>query len=157
MATQTVLLPAMQAILDERFGNSLGDFLIPPPVFHRMKGQFLHFNSQEWALSARFPILNEYLNPYGTLQGGIISALIDNTIGPLSFLAARPNVTRHLEVTFNRSITPDLAYVEVTARLSEQNHPKLTFKAAVRDPEGNLMARARATHYILSSTESSHA
>jgi uncharacterized protein (TIGR00369 family) len=107
-------------------------------------------------LSARFPILKDYLNPYGTLQGGVISALVDNTIGPLSFLAATPNVTRHLEMTYNRPVTPDLGFVEVIARLTERDDPKLIFKATVRDPASKLLARARATHYILPMTESSH-
>lgn len=146
----------MQAILEERYGGYPVDFLIPPPVFASMRGQFLHFDPQDWVLSARFPILLDHLNPYGTLQGGIISALVDNTIGPLSFLAASPNVTRHLEMTYNRPVTPDLEYVEVTARLTERAYPKLIFKATVRDPSSKLLARARATHYILPSTESPH-
>jgi len=34
------------------------------------------------------------------MQGGMIAAAVDNTIGPLSFLVAAPNVTRRLEMKY---------------------------------------------------------
>jgi uncharacterized protein (TIGR00369 family) len=149
--TQHILLPSMQVAIRKRYGQAAQRFRIPPPVFISLQGKFIKFDAQESVLVARFPVLEAYLNPYGSLQGGIISALIDNTLGPLSFMVAEPNVTRRLAVTYNRPISLDHKYVIVSGRLVRRDEPRLEFRAHVRDPMGSLMARARASHFILPS------
>jgi acyl-coenzyme A thioesterase PaaI-like protein len=57
------------------------DFLGPPPVFESMQGEFLEFDEKDKVLKARFPILDTYLNPYGSMQGGMIAAAVDNVLG----------------------------------------------------------------------------
>jgi len=49
-----------------------------------MKGEVIDYDMEHETLTNRFPVLAEHLNPYGNIQGGIIAAAIDNTIGPLS-------------------------------------------------------------------------
>jgi len=151
MIDRSHLLPKMEAALVQRFGDHFEDFFLPPPVFLSLQGEFLDFMPDSATLIARFPVLGGYLNPYGALQGGIIAALVDNTIGPLSMLIAPPSVTRSLELTYNRSITLDLKNVIVSAQLVERIGEKLIFKASVRDVEGNKLARAKSTHWILPS------
>ena len=149
MKYDPVLLPNMKKVLKQKLGGRLEKFLIPPPVFFTLMGQFLEFNQASSSLSAKFPVLSGYLNPYGYLQGGIIAALIDNTTGPLSILVAPPNVTRSLEIKFSRPITKKIGYVIVLADLVERQGNKLLFKAVVRSPDGNKLASARAYHWIL--------
>ncbi|WP_156815180.1 hypothetical protein [Amphritea japonica] len=36
-------------------------------------------DAENKVLINRFPILTEQLNPYGTMQGGVVSAIVDNT------------------------------------------------------------------------------
>jgi acyl-coenzyme A thioesterase PaaI-like protein len=129
------------------------EFLIPPPVFVNMRGVFLAFDSQSGVLEARFPVLEEYLNPYGAMQGGMVAAAVDNTLGPLSMLVAPPNVTRRLQMKYSRQVTPDLGYITVTARLLEREGRWLAFRAEVRDQEGALLARAQARHWIVDGPE----
>ena len=68
--------------------------MIPPPVFTSMQGEFVDFDLEEGILVTRFPVRQDYLNPYGAMQGGMVAAAVDNTLGPLSMLVAPPNVTR---------------------------------------------------------------
>jgi len=94
--------------LQQRLKDQQGEFLLPPPVFEMMEGEFLFYDHVAGTLLTRFPINRGYLNPYGTMQGGMIAAAVDNTLGPLSVLVAPPNVTRRLEMKYSRAVTPSL-------------------------------------------------
>ncbi len=153
MTNHDALPPPIAEAIKERLGDRMGEFLIPPPVFVTMRGEFLAFDAQAGVLEARFPVLDEYLNPYGAMQGGMVAAAVDNTLGPLSMLVAPPNVTRRLQMKYSRQVTPDLEYVTVKGRLLERKGRWLTFSAEVRDPEGALLARAQARHWIVDSPE----
>jgi acyl-coenzyme A thioesterase PaaI-like protein len=146
------LLAAVYDILRARLGDRIDDYAVPPPVFSAMQGQFLTFDVDRASLRARFPVLESYLNPYGTMQGGVMAAAIDNTLGPLSMLVAPPNVTRRLEVTYSQPATLDMGHVVVSARLLERNGRWLHLRADARSPEGARLARAKATHWVLNGT-----
>lgn len=135
--------------LRRQHGDKLGEFLIPPPVFNTMQGEFVDFDPESATLLTRFPVLEKFFNPYRGMQGGMIAAAVDNNLGPLSMLVAPPNLTRRLEVKYSRPVTAAVEYILVRGKLVQQDGSRLTFSAEVRDPEGNLLARARATHWIV--------
>jgi len=135
--------------IHHRLGDRVDEFLIPPPVFKTMQGEFLDFNDQDGILKTRFPVLEKFLNPYGTMQGGMIAAAVDNTFGPLGMLVAPPNVTRRFEIKYSRPITPDLEFITVLARLMKRTDRWVDLIAEVRDPAGHLLARAKARHWIV--------
>lgn len=135
--------------LEDRLGETATELLIPPPVFETMQGAFVRFDPDAGELITRFPVLKRFLNPYGAMQGGMVAAAVDNTLGPLSMLVAPPNVTRRLEMKYSRPVTPELGHFSVEARLLDRQGQRLTFRADVRDPEGTLLARASATHWVL--------
>ena len=143
------ILSMMTQILKERLGNRMDEFAIPPPVLSMMEGEFLEFDPDKSVLSARFPVLEEYLNPYGSMQGGMIAAAVDNTLGPLSMLVAPPNVTRTLEMKYSLPITLDMDSIIVTAKLLERKPPRLFFEADVRNLQGQRLARCKAVHWII--------
>lgn len=136
-------------LVEERFKGDAGNIEIPPPVFLAMKGDFVTVDLDQGSLQCRYPILAEQLNPYCHMQGGIISAAIDNTIGPLSMLVAPPNVTRRMEVKYSRPVTSNLGYIYVTARFIEQKKRMLLFEASVEDNAGEEYASAVSTHWII--------
>jgi len=139
----------MTNILKARHGDRVAEYALPPPVFVAMEGEFIDFDPDAGRLSARFPIRESQLNPYGSMQGGMIAAAVDNTLGPLSMLVAPPNVTRHLEMTYSRPVKLEMGYITVHARLVERQDRWLHFKADVRGPDGTRLAKAKATHWIL--------
>ena len=119
------------------------------PVFVAMQGEFLDFDLANGSLTARFPVIEDYLNPFGTMQGGMVAAAVDNTLGPLSVLVAPPNVTRRLEMTYSRPITPQVGHIVVVGKLLEREGRRLFFRAHVRDEAGLPLARAKAVHWIV--------
>ena len=104
---------------------------------------------ESWLLTTRLPLREAWPNPYGSVQGGMVAAAVDNTLGPLSMLVAPPNVTRRLRMTYSRPVTPDLKTLVVEAELLERRDRWLVFWAEARSPEGLLLARAKARHWIL--------
>ena len=143
------LSDAVMDALSNRLGERMDEYVFPPPVFVAMQGEFLEFDLDDGSLTARFPVLGDYLNPFGTMQGGVVAAAVDNTLGPLSVLVAPRNVTRRLEVTYSRPITPDLGHIIVVGKLLERAGRRLFFKADVRDEAGVRLARAKAVHWVV--------
>ena len=140
------LLAQMRANTPDLNGMTLE---LPPKVFVDMGGKFIAYENGR-ALTTRFPVLERYQNPMGFVQGGIIAAVIDNTIGPLSFLVAPPSVTAQLNITFVRPITPQDDYVEVEGRVVERTRTQILLTARVSNPAGKLVAVAQATCIFLS-------
>ena len=64
-------------------------------------------------------------------------------------LVVPPNVTQRLELNYSRPITPDIGNIEVKAKFDGRKRLQLTFRVEVRDPQGLLLARARAFHSII--------
>jgi uncharacterized protein (TIGR00369 family) len=140
-------------IIFRRLGEKKDNYIIPPPVFVTMKGEFVTFDQENGVLTTKFPVQNQFLNPFYSMQGGIVAAAVDNTFGPLSMLVAPPSVTRRIEMKYSRPVTPDLGYITVEAKFVNRDHRMLTFRAEVRDPKGTLLARAKALHWILDESE----
>lgn len=138
--------PELQA-LAARFAQ-LG-LKIPPPVFSEMGGRIDHFDADGGRLVARYPVQARYQNPLGTMQGGMIAAVIDNTLGPLSFLVAPPSVTRVLEVRYVRPVTPDLPEIIAEAYVVARDEREVQIHVDVTSPAGKLLARGKATQVIL--------
>ncbi len=136
-------------MLESKLAGREDQFEIPPPVFDAMQAEMVDYDLAEASLTVKFPVLDEQLNPYGNMQGGMIAAAIDNTIGPLSMLVAPPNFTRHMEVKYRKVISPDLGHFYVTARFVEQKKRQLIFDVVVKDKEGNNLATANSTNWVV--------
>lgn len=149
MGSADTLFSAIIDKLASQLGDRVDQYALPPPVFTAMEGKFLKLDLDVGALTAQFPVRESYLNPYGTMQGGMVAAAIDNTLGPLSMLVAPPNVTRRLEITYSRPVTLDMGCILVEARLIDRQDRWLFFRADVRSREGLRLVRSKATHWII--------
>lgn len=149
MAQVDGLSSAIMDILRGKLGERVDEYAFPPPVFVAMEGEFLELDQEAGLLTAQFPVLEHYLNPYGTMQGGMVAAAVDNTLGPLSVLVAPPNVTRRLEMKYSRPATLDMGHIVVKARLLERTERWLFLEADVRSPSGLRLARSKAVHWIM--------
>lgn len=136
-------------LVSEKMGVKPDGIILPPPCTVTLQGELVEYNKENHTMKHRFPVLEEYLNPYSTLQGGIVAAVIDNTIGPLSMLVAPPNVTREMRVKYSRPVTLDIEFLFVEAKLVEKNGKRLKFIAMVRDKNNKLYARADSSHVII--------
>ncbi len=140
---------ALVPLLEAKLQGREDEINFPPPVFETLKGEVLNFDIDKETLTNKFPVLNEHLNPYGNMQGGIIAAAIDNTIGPLSTLVSPPNFTRYLTVKYGKVVSPELGFIYVTATFTGRKKRQLFFEAIVEDCDGNKLASAKAIHWII--------
>lgn len=149
MTASDKLMSDLGKLMKSHTGTDFDKYMIPPPVFTTMKAEVISFEKSESRLIVKFPIEEKYFNPYHALQGGIIAAAVDNTLGPLSLLVAPPNVTRTLEMTYSLPVTSEMIFITVEAELIEKQDHRLYFKASVRNAEGRRVARAKAVHWII--------
>jgi uncharacterized protein (TIGR00369 family) len=116
---------------------------LPPRVFSDMEGEFIDL-VEGISLTARFPNKDRYMNPMGFMQGGIITAAIDNTLSPLSFMLGSPNVTQTISTTFKRPIKKTDRFVIVKAPMIEKTETHIVMQAEVKSDSGKLMANGVA-------------
>ena len=121
---------------------------IPPKIFTDMGGEIIDYHKGD-SLTVRFQVQERYQNPLGSMQGGMIAAAVDNTIGPLSMLLAEPNMTHTLELEFLKPASGSLEYIDVRASLRERQKRRLVFSAEVLDPEQRVLAKATAIHLVV--------
>jgi uncharacterized protein (TIGR00369 family) len=124
-----------------------GNLQIPPPIFLMMEGEILEMS--DTTLKAKFPVKADYRNPFGYMQGGMLVAAMDNTMGPLSFTAAPPNVTTQLNTTYIRPVTADDAYIIVEATVTQKTRRQLFLSATVTNPYGKVVCFAHASHMVV--------
>ena len=138
----------IKKLFEKALGDTINDFTLPPPVFTAMQAEVIEYDEANKSLTTRLPVLEQWLNPYSTMQGGMIDAAIDNAVGALSMLVAPPNMTRTIESKILKAITMDMEYIYVKAKLSEKKKRRLTFDIVVEDAKGVLYASSRVVNFI---------
>ncbi len=139
----------IKELFSEVLGDKFHEYELPPPSFTIMQCEITAFDKEKATLTTKIPILKSWLNPYSSMQGGMIIAAVDNALGPLSLLIASKNMTRNIESKLIKAITMDVEYIYVTASLYEAKKRRLIFDVTVHDIEENLYATARVTNFIL--------
>ena len=130
-------------------GDKINDFTLPPPSFEIMQCEIIEYNVEEKSLIMNLPVLEKWQNPFGTMQGGMIDAAIDNAVGPLSLLVAPMNMTRTIETKILKAITMDVETIYVKANLVEIKKRRLIFEAEVVDEVGLVYATSTIVNYIV--------
>ncbi|MCE9599320.1 MAG: PaaI family thioesterase [Spirochaetia bacterium] len=117
---------------------------IPPNSVREFGGRFTEFEAKK-RLVQTFPAPVKFSNPLGMLQGGIIGAYIDDTMGPLCFSTIKgPTTTIGLNVNYLRSVKcPDTVVVE--ARITGRGRKVLHLEAEVKDSRGKIVATATSS------------
>jgi len=136
-------------LFKELLGEKITEFKLPPPSFELMRCEIIEYDKEQNSLTIRVPVLEDWQNPFGTMQGGLIVGAIDNAVGPLSMLVAGANMTRSIETKYLKAITMDVGMVYVTAKLLEQKKRRLTFDVSVEDSKGEVYTWATVVNFVL--------
>ncbi len=143
------LLEYFIKLASEHSPDNLSNVVIPPPVFESMGAEFIYIDPEKSTLEVRMPVKPESLNPFGTMQGGIIAGAVDNAIGPLSMIVAPISFTRDMELKYRKPVKGGYEYITVKARLVKTVKRRLYFAAEVFSPEGDLLVSAKAMNWII--------
>ncbi|GAC1375301.1 MAG: hypothetical protein NVSMB47_21520 [Polyangiales bacterium] len=118
-----------------------------PPSFTTLRGEILEHGPHR--IRARCPVDAAWLNPYGVLQGGFLTAMIDNLVGmcALAHDPARQSATIELSVRFFRSIRA--GHVIIDGTTLRAGRTTVTVECVAWDETGELCAKATATNMVL--------
>ena len=122
-----------------------------PPCFTSMEAR-LTGHKPETELTVVFPVLESYLNPAGSMQGGFITAAFDNVFGPLCYRASGTPASAmvHINASYHRPVFAgdDLA---ITARVKSKGKRIIHMEAEAYNNENKLIASAHCDYMILKS------
>lgn len=122
----------------------------PLPAASRLLGwKLLTLDPAKGAIRVEFAAVPDFINPIGTIQGGIITAMLDDAMGPVAtaFLGGHHMApTVELKTSFMRPARVGPLFVE--AKVVHRGRDILFLEGAMTDKEHKLIATATATARI---------
>ncbi|MEN6349605.1 MAG: PaaI family thioesterase [Syntrophomonas sp.] len=127
-----------------------------PPCYSSMQARLLEYGSNR--VTVAIPVLGNYLNPAGSMQGGFITAAFDNVFGPLCLSATGTPRTAalHIATTYHRPIFEGDSLV-ITAAVKNLGNTAVYMEAEAYNKEGKHIASASSNYIIRRSKQSSEA
>ncbi|MCR4399597.1 MAG: PaaI family thioesterase [Syntrophomonadaceae bacterium] len=132
----------------------LGHEAEPPGCFAMMQPEFVEYAENE-AVTFRYPVLETFANPRGSMQGGFICAAFDNAFGSLVYFAtgSMAMASVDLHVNYQRPVlVGDTLTVTVQLKSLGRTIAHLTGDAF--DGAGRLVATATTNIARLPSADS---
>lgn len=151
-------MPAMRREADEPAGETerRGPFwdviegrAAPPPAAVLLGFELINIDPQAGTIEVAFNATEQFLNPAGTIQGGLLAAMLDDTLGPalvatLSHGEWAP--TTDLHVQFLSPARP--GRILGRGRVVRRGGQVAFMTGDLSDEDGNLLATATATAAI---------
>lgn len=126
--------------------STIFDDLPLPPVAQLLGWKLINVDPQAGAIEVEFLARDEFTNPSGFVQGGMIAAMLDDTLGPAAFAMAdgkRMTTTIDLHVHYMRPVRP--GRVTTTAKVVSLGAKIAFLKGELFDADKRLSATATAS------------
>jgi len=122
---------------------------LPPPTFEYLNGELVE--QAPGHVRCRFRPTEEMTNPLGAVQGGILAAFFDDTIGPavVSVANGRGFTTVSLNVTYLRAAKPGEPVVCEATVVKHGRTQAYAEATLTRESDGALLARATSVNLFL--------
>ena len=124
---------------------------IPPPASAKLLGwRMLDARPAEGWLKVAFDGKHEFCNPAGFVQGGILTAMLDDTMGPAAFIMTDGKfytTTISLTVNFLASAKPGPIVAE--AKVVQLGKTVAFMEGKLTAQDGTLLATATTTARLL--------
>jgi uncharacterized protein (TIGR00369 family) len=118
---------------------------VVPPAAQLLGREILSADPQSGEVTLRFDAKPEFANRHGTVQGGMLAAMLDSVAGN-ALMATLPShltaVTTRLDTSFLKPSA--LGAIIATARLVRQDERSAEVTAELTDSEGKIVATANA-------------
>jgi len=121
----------------------------PPPAAQLLGFRLVEIDPGRGTIEVSFTATEQFLNPAGTVQGGFLAAMLDDTLGPA--LVATLGVgewapTTDLHVQFLRPAQP--GELRGSGRIVRRGRDVAFMAGELRNGDGELVATATATAAI---------
>jgi uncharacterized protein (TIGR00369 family) len=121
-----------------------------PPVAGLLGWRLERIDPEQGTIRVAFEARPEFLNPIGTVQGGILTAMLDDTMGPAATAHLGGEAfcqTLELKTSFLRPARPGMLYGE--GRVVHRGRDVVFVEGRLEDAEGRVIATATATTRII--------
>lgn len=107
---------------------------------------FIGFDEAAGALRCRFDPSDSLLNPVGIIQGGLLAAMLDETMGPVvAAIVKKPVFAQTLELKVSFLRAAKLGPIFGEGRIVHRGRKILFLEGRLTDAEGAPLATATAT------------
>jgi uncharacterized protein (TIGR00369 family) len=116
-----------------------------PPAAKLLGREIVSVDPRSGEVTLRFSAREEFANRHGTVQGGMLAAMLDSATGNAVMARLPPHltaVTTRLDTQFLKPAA--LGAITATARLIHQDERSAEVQAELIDSEGRVVATARA-------------
>jgi uncharacterized protein (TIGR00369 family) len=123
----------------------------PPPAAKLLGWRLIEVDPDDGTIQVAFTATDQFLNPAGTVQGGFLAAMLDDTLGPAIVATLADGEwapTANLNVQFLKPAQP--GELRGSARIVRRGRDVAFLAGELRDAEGDLVATATATAVIRS-------
>lgn len=130
--------------------DPLPERLPRPPTAELFGQRVLGFDKEKGTIRLSFMATDAFLNPAGAVQGGILVAMLDDTMGPALWVMNGEetySVTIDLSVSFLAAAKPGLLYGE--GRVVQRGKTIAFLEAQLSDPDGRIVARSTASARVV--------
>jgi uncharacterized protein (TIGR00369 family) len=128
------------------FEHGMSDHLKEVPPAARLLGrEIVSVDPASGEVKLRFTATAEFANRHGTVQGGMLAAMLDSATGNAIMARLPPHltaVTIRLDTQFLKPAA--LGIITATARLIRLDERSAEVQAELSDSEGRVVATARA-------------
>ena len=121
----------------------------PPPAAKLLGWRLIEVDPDDGTIQVAFTATDQFLNPAGTVQGGFLAAMLDDTLGPAVVATLADGEwapTANLNVQFLKPAQP--GELRGSARIVRRGRDVAFLAGELRDAEGDLVATATATAVI---------
>ena len=119
------------------------------PIAKLLGWKYLDFDPKAKVLKVEMQARPEFLNPAGTIHGGMLAAMLDETVSPtLAMTLAPGEFNPTLEIKVNFIAPAKVGRVLGTGRVVSRGRSIAFLEGQLHDDQGQLLATATATSRI---------
>jgi molybdopterin converting factor subunit 1 len=133
----------------ERFMELVGNHVPQGPAYADLLGM-RPLLAEPGHVRMEFHPTSQLVSPLGSVQGGFITAMLDDTMGPAGVAALGPGYvapTLELKVSFHRRLHPGLVVAD--GRVVHQGRSIIFLEGSLHNGDGELVASATATARVV--------
>jgi uncharacterized protein (TIGR00369 family) len=130
--------------------TSVFDNLNMPPVSKLLGWRLIDLKPEEGMIRIGFEGRQEFCNPSGFIQGGILSAMLDDTMGPAAFIMSGGKLyTPTITMTVNFISPGKVGAFECEAKVVQMGKTVVFVEAKLMDGAGTLVATSTSTSRLV--------
>ena len=129
------------------------DRMTPPPSAQLLGWHMLDARPREGWLKVGFDGKKEFCNPAGFVQGGILTAMLDDTMGPAVLIMTEGKLyTTTISLTVNFMVSTKPGPIIAEARVAQLGKTVAFMKGKLTAEDGTLLATATTVARLLDAT-----